>query len=575
MIKKIVILVIFSLLTSISYAQKKEKEKLETEEITVVKPYTPTISDAFKIKSEPQLDSVEIGKKKEVKYTINSIPVASTFTPAKGKAKSLQRSPKERIYNNYVSAGFGNYTTPIIEIFAHSNTTNYNDFGGFLNYHSSGGGIDGIKLDDNFSDFNLDLYYKQTERYFEWQINTGISNLVSNWYGLSDEINYTNTVIKSIDENQSFSEIYVSGEIEFFDALVHRGDVKLSRFFDKAESAENYALANGIVDFPIGREIIYTKISLEFLNGNFDQTFLTSDNIEYNFFNLGISPNFQILREDLTVNVGAKLYYSITDTDAGSKFYAYPNITASYNIDDEVFIAFAGVTGDLQQNSYKSFVEENPFVSPTLDIQRTSQQYYAYGGIKGLLNSNFNFNAKVAYGSESDKPLFKLNPSKTNGNTVVENGYEAGNSFEIIYDDVTTIQASAELIVDFTKEIKFGGNIEYNMYSLDTQDHAWNLPMLKSTLLASYTQKKWSAGADLFFATDRKDEITIIPTSSTNRITNSAYFDVNLNGIYHFNDKFSAFVNFNNILSTNYQQYTNFKVQGFQFFGGLKYKFDL
>jgi hypothetical protein len=329
-----------------------------------------------------------------------------------------------------------------------------------------------------------------------------------------------------------------------------------------------------VVDFPIASEMMYTKISIEFLNGNFDRNFLATDNIEYNFFNLGFSPNFEILREDLTVNVGAKLYYSMTDIDAGSKFYAYPNITASYNIDDEAFIAFAGVTGDLQQNSYKSFVEENPFVSPTLDIQRTSQQYYAYGGIKGLWNSNFNFNAKVAYGSETDKPLFKLNPSKTSGNTVVENGYEAGNSFQVIYDDVTTLHASAELIVDFTKEIKFGGNIEYNSYVLDNEPHAWNLPMLKSTLIASYTRKKWSAGADLFFVTDRKDELIIIPTSSTNRITNSAYFDVNLNGVYNFNEKLSAFANFNNVLSTNYQRYTNFQVQGFQFFGGLKYKFD-
>ncbi len=574
MIKKIVILVIFFFLTGITFAQKKGKEKLDTEEITVVKSYTPTVSDAFKIKTNPQLDSVEIGKKKKVNYTINSVPVASTFTAATGKAKALQRGPKERIFNNYVLAGFGNYTTPIIEVFAHSNTTNYNDFGGFFNYHSSGGGIDGVKLDDNFSDLKLDLYYKQTERYFEWQITTGISNVVSNWYGLSDDITFTKNALKSIDENQSFSEIYAGGEIEFFDALVHRGDVKLSRFFDKAESAENYALVNGVVDFPIMSEMMYTKISIEFLNGNFDRNFLATDNIEYNFFNLGFSPNFEILREDLTVNVGAKLYYSMTDTDVGSKFYAYPNITASYNINDEAFIAFAGVTGDLQQNSYKSFVEQNPFVSPTLDIQRTSQQYYAYGGIKGLWNSNFNFNAKVAYGSETDKPLFKLNPSKTNGNTIVEHGYEAGNSFEVVYDDVTTLHVSAEVIVDFTKEIKFGGNIEYNSYILDTEVHAWNLPLLKSTLLASYTRKKWSAGADLFFVTDRKDELTIIPTSSTNRITNGAYFDVNLNGIYNFNEKLSAFANFNNILNTKYQRYSNFEVQGFQFIGGLKYKFD-
>lgn len=573
MMKKTLLFVLFLGITGITFAQKKEK--LDTEEINVVKPYTPTVSDAFKIKTDPQLDSVEIGKKKDIKYSINSVPVASTFTPAKGKVKTLQSAPKERIYDNYISAGFGNYKTPIVEIFAHSSTTTYNDFGGFLKYHSSGGGIDDVKLDDGFSDFKIDLFYKQTERDFKWQVNTGINNLVNNWYGLSDEITFTNTVLKSIDEKQSFSEIYAGGEIEFFDSLLHGGKAELSRFFDKEESAENYAFVEGVVDFPVWEEIMISKISLEFLNGSFERNYITTKDIEYSYFNLGFSPNFEILRENLTVNLGAKLYYSLTNTDDGSKFYAYPNITASYNINKEVLIAFAGITGDLEQNSYKSFVEENPFVSPTLNVKRTSQQYFAYAGVKGLINSNLNFNAKVAYGNETDKALYKLNASKTDGTILVEKGYEAGNSFDIVYDNVSTLHASAELIVDFTKEIKFGGNVAYNSYSLDNEAHAWNLPNLKSTLIASYTKSKWSAGADLFFVSDRKDEIIVLPTFSSNRITNAAYFDVNLNGMYNFNDKLAAFINLNNILSSNYQEYTNFKVQGFQFFGGMKFKFDL
>lgn len=563
------------MLSGIIFSQKKKKEKIETEEISVVKPYAPTVSDAFKIRVNPGIDSVEINQKKEIDYSINSIPVASTFSPAKGKAKTLLREPKERFYQNFVSAGYGNYNTPIIEVFAHSNTSKYNDFGGFINYHSSGGGIKDVQLDDNFLDLDVNLFYKQSERYFEWRANANFDHLVRNWYGLPEEINFNSNTLKSIDENQSYTDLSLSGQIEFFDALVHRGDVEFSRFFDKEKSKENNAVISGIVDFPVWNELIYTKISLEFLNGNFDQNYFQTDNIDYTFFNIGLSPNFELLRENLKLNLGANLYYSITDTSDGSKFYAYPNITASYNISDEVFIAYAGVVGDLEQNSYKKYVLENPFVSPTLDIKRTSRQYNAYLGVKGIYNSNFRFNAKVAYGSEKDKPLYKLNPSKTDGRITVEKGYEAGNSFQVIYDDVNTISASAEVIFDFNRAFKFGGNIEFNSYSLSNEDHAWNLPMLKSTLLARYIHKKWNAGADLFFATDRKDEIIIIPLSTVDSKTNSAYFDVNLNGLYNINDKISVFVKLNNILSDNYQEYTNFKVQGLQFFGGIKYQFDL
>lgn len=561
------------MISSLAFSQKKKKERITTEEINVVKPFSPTVSEAFKINIEPEIDSVDIGGKKDISYSINSIPVASTFTPAKGKAKTLKRIPKERFYNNYISAGYGNYSTPIVEIFAHSNSSNYNDFGGFLNYHSSGGGIDGLVLNDDFTDFDIDLYYKQSERMFDWKVKGGFDYLSTNWYGLSDEINYSELTISSIEESQSYTNISLSGEIEFFDSLIHTGDVSLNRFSDKSNSGENHLDINAIIDFPIGRELMYSEISFELLNGKFENDFFQTDKIDYTYFNIGFSPNFEVLRENLTVNLGARLYYSITNNFDGSKFYFYPNITASYNISEEALIAYAGVIGDLQQNSYENFVYENPFVSPTLYIQRTNQQYNAYAGIKGLLNSKIRFNLKAAYINEKDKPLYKLNPSLTDGTNEVTEGYQAANSFQVVYDDVNTIYFNAEIIFDLWEEFKFGGNLDFNSYSLENEEHAWNLPLLKATLLAKYTRKKWSAGADLFFSSDRKDDLSIIPDTNI-RVTNAAYFDMNLNGIYNIDDKFSVFVNVNNILSDNYQVYTNFKVQGLQVFGGVKYKFD-
>lgn len=573
MTRKIIFFVL--LMTSgVAFSQKKEKERIATEEIDVVKPFSPTVSEANKINVEPEIDSVDLGTQKEVIYSINSIPVASTFTPAKGKAKTLQRVPKERFYNNYASVAYGNYNTPIIEAFAHSSSSNYNDFGGFLNYHSSGGGIRGIELNDDFKDLGVDLYYKQSERTFDWKVEGGFNYLSNNWYGLSDEINYTDQVIGSINEKQSFTDITLTGDIEFVDALFHKGNVSLGRFSDKFKSGENHLFVNSVVDFPIGQELIYSEISLELLNGKFKNDFFQTEQLDYTYFNIGFSPNFEVLRENLTVNIGARLYYSISNNFDGSKFYAYPNITASYNISEEALIAYAGVVGDLQQNSYRNFVNKNPFVSPTLYIQRTNQQYNAYAGIKGLLNSKVRFNLKAAYINENDKPLFKLNPSLTDGNITVDKGYEAANSFQVVYDEVNTIYFNAEIIFDLFKEFKFGGNIDFNSYSLKNEDQAWNLPLIKATLLAKYTRKKWSAGADLFFSSDRKDEVSIIPDSST-RVTNSAYVDLNLNGVYTIDDKFDIFVNVNNILSDNYEVFTNYKVQGLQFLGGVKYKFDL
>ena len=53
------------------------------------------------------------------------------------------------------------------------------------------------------------------------------------------------------------------------------------------------------------------------------------------------------------------------------------------------------------------------------------------------------------------------------------------------------------------------------------------------------------------------------------------YVDLNLNVGYKFTDRLTAFAKVNNVLNSNYQKYTNFQVQGLQFFAGLTYKFDL
>jgi hypothetical protein len=71
-------LVIILIASHLSFAQKKD-ENIGTEVVNVVKPYTPTISDAFKVKEIPALEDADNTKKEEIKYNFFSFPVASTF----------------------------------------------------------------------------------------------------------------------------------------------------------------------------------------------------------------------------------------------------------------------------------------------------------------------------------------------------------------------------------------------------------------------------------------------------------------------------------------------------------------
>ena len=118
---------IFLLLFSqFSFAQdKKDKnDNIGTEVVNVVKPYTPTISDAFKVKEVPVITNDENAKKESVKYSILPFPVASTFSPSKGNAQGVEKAKQERLFKNYATFGIGNYGALNAELYVNEDLNN-------------------------------------------------------------------------------------------------------------------------------------------------------------------------------------------------------------------------------------------------------------------------------------------------------------------------------------------------------------------------------------------------------------------------------------------------------------------
>jgi hypothetical protein len=294
---------------------------------------------------------------------------------------------------------------------------------------------------------------------------------------------------------------------------------------------------------------------------------------------IGANPNLVLSGDKYTLNLGASLVYGTDTEQSDSNFYIYPEISASYRLLDDTLIAYGGVEGGLDQNSYYSFVGENPFVSPTLTILPTDRQYDGFLGIKGQLISSLSYNVKAFYRAENRKPLYKLNPQ--NDFRDDEKGYYYGNSFEVFYDDIKTLGLFAELNVDISRDFTLGANVELFDYNTETDNPAWNLPDVKGSLLLDYQiGEKWFLGADLFYVGERQDlsaqVVENIPPADfpSTIITLDSFFDVNAHVGYHFNEQLSIFAKANNIANNAYQRWANFRVQSLQVLAGVSYKFD-
>jgi len=579
--KHIFTLIFLTLGFQVVFAQEEEKD-LGTETVTVTKAYTPTVSDAFKIKSVPNMNDSILLQKKPITYSIFSVPVASTFTPSKGTASKVERLPPPVLYNSYASLGAGLYGNILGEFYTSRTINRDENFDIGFNHLSSRGGIDGVELNDTFYDTRLDASYVKRDRDLDWGAAIGLQHQLYNWYGIEPGV-FSETVINSIDERQNYFMGEASGHINLEDAYFKRADLTYRRFFDAVSSGENRAIFNTGFEFPVNDEVFNAKVKVDYVGGTFenaDVSSTTNDNgISYGNLQVGVNPSLKMLRDDLSLNLGVNLVYGMDLENSESNFYIYPAVTASYRLLDESVIAYGGVTGELKQNSYYDFVEGNPFVSPTLTVAPTDSQYNAYVGFKGQLLPNLSYNVKGSYSAENNKPLYVLNPR--NDFRSDEKGYYYGNSFDLFYDDIKTLGIFGELNVDVNRNFTLGVNAEVYDYNTETGNPAWNLPNLKASLFMDYQiGEKWYAGANLFYVGERDDFSSNVIQNAlpsdfpATQITLDGFFDANAHIGYRYTDQWSFFIKGANLSNNDYQRWANFQVQGIQVLGGATYKFD-
>jgi hypothetical protein len=565
-----------------SFAQKKE-DNIGSEVVNVVKPYTPTLSDAFKVQESVVLDDEGNAKKETINYSIFSFPVASTFTPSKGKAEGVDKTKQAHLYDNYATLGFGNYRTLNAELFLNQDLGNDDYVGGMFRHLSSQGGIKDAELDNHFYDTSIDLTYGVNTNAMSWNLDLGYQNQVYNWYGLpsgfASNLSPTDRtlLVNGIDPQHIYNTFSFGGKIDFNEGLLNDANLKFSRFTDSFGSAENRFYAKPSLQFDVMDESINTNIIVDYVGGTFDKNYANTNTepLKYGFTNFGVAPTFVMQEDDWTLNIGAAVFYSMDNENSSNKFLVYPQVNASYKVVGDLMIFYAGAEGNLEQNSYLEFANENPFLSPTLNITPTDKQYDVFAGLKGKLINNVSYNIRGSYANERNKALFKSNDYNE---SATNEDYAFGNSMQVVYDDMRTLSFSGDLKANFSDNVTFGISGTFNRYTNDFQQEAWNLPEVKLNSNIDFNiTPKWFAGATVFYVGERKDiqgNTDIINIVAPSPITLDSYFDVNAHVGYKYNDRLTGFIRANNITNQAYEKWLNYQVQGFQIVAGANYKFD-
>lgn len=571
-----------------SNAQKKD-DNIGTEVVNVVKPYTPTISDAYKIKEVPPAEEPETEKKETVKYQIFSFPVASTFVPAKGKAAAVDKPKEEKLFQNYATLGYGNYNTINGELFVNHNIDNYQYLGGMFRYLGSNGGVKNVVLDNDYSDLLLGGMYGYNRKETHFKLDASYKREAYNWFGLPlANPNFNSVTALSIKPLHNYNTIKGSGELSVDKSYFDRLQVNYIGLTDDYGSRENRFMVKPSFKLDINDVLVKLKFNLDYATTSFDKSYQLAPpsadaNFSINKSNLLFSgyPSFTFTRNDFSIDLGAEFSYlaRLKNTFAGvdlendSKFFVYPKVKLSYKIVGDLMVFVAGADGGLQQNTYENFVTQNKYFSPTLDLIPTDNQLNLYAGLNGKLANTLSYNVKASYDASKNKALIISNPYLSNPS---EN-YTYGNSFTVVYDEVKTISFFGELKADVNKNINLGLNAQLNTYTLANQEKPWNLPAVKVSFTSNFNVgAKFYAGTQLFYVGERKDMFTNFTgfTNPDTVQTLEGYFDINAHVGYKHNERLTFFLKGNNLANQSYQRWLNYPVQGVQVLGGASYKFD-
>ena len=567
-------LILFSLfmLPVLVFGQRSSQgDTLKSDDIFIIKEYQPKISDAFKLSNNPRIVDTIIKVDPKSNYLIKEKRAETNFQTDTIKPAIMKGEPLNKLYRAYVLGGVGNNLTTRGEFVLNSIRSKKWDWGVHAWHHASEGGMDNHGY-SRFSDNSFNAYGRKFlfNKIISADMKYDINTLHRYGFNPNSYSTFINEEFLSNGlTNQRYQNVEPSLRLKSYykDSNAINYDIKLkfSNYTDKFSSSENNTRFDLRLDRYFGDEFASAEVKLDL---NQYEAIDPAKNVPIAQENtiFGIKPGIVTGGANWLLKAAVELDYSSGGSQTG---FFYPDIYAKYNLVEDILVPYAGVNGGLERNSYKNLTGQNPFAKSYISINNKNTKYNVYGGLRGNYSATTSFNAQVAFRSIENMPFFisKVDSLGTTINTV-------SNQFEVIYDDGTMVQLTAE--VGYQRINKLGILLrgDYFVYSFNNQAEAWNMPEFKLSLNTSYDiGDKIVLNADLYVVSERTGRYVNSKTGAETTANLSAFFDANLGVEYFFTKRWSAFLRANNLANATYQYWNEYQVQGFTLIGGMTYSF--
>ncbi|MBP6810194.1 MAG: hypothetical protein KA138_01630 [Saprospiraceae bacterium] len=536
----------FISLSQTAFAQKD----LEGDNVTVVKAFDAQLLEANKINVPPTLPALDTNTQKQ-NYTVPPHPSNIKYDPPKLRPLGMKAAPKEDAYNGFVKLGGGVPNTIYGEGGYFFKSGEKFDGKVWLKHHqlSADKAIENQKFRTTEGLISSNIFLPNN---LATQINIGYTYDRVQFYGYDhDSLEFSPARTR-----QDFKILDLGGRLY----NSQRTDMDLNFAVTPKFYLLNDFYSNKETHFELGLSATKWFNEQHALSVNIrpDMTRF-DDTVSQKLNNIYLQPSFTMHFDMLQLKIGG-IFVNNRD-----EFSIFPDAEITLRVWGDGIQAFAGITGDLRKNTYRSLSEYNPFIQIRGSELRNTRWDNYYGGVKGSFGW-LEYNGQVGYSKASDLALHQTLFTAPDSIT----------RFRVLYDTVKIFNVQGTIKFSPIKDLTITGTLSQNVFDNETTGTAadelavWGLPEIEGDFGAVYTmlENKATLKASLHMA----DKISFL-NEEGQRVKSKALLDLSIGGSYYFTKNVGAFLDINNILNNKRERWYRYPTVGMNFLGGIVARF--
>jgi hypothetical protein len=518
--------------------------------------FQPTIKDAIKFSDLPEIkDSVKrIGN---IRYGITSRPAYPKYEVQAIDAAKIQNEPLPKLYHSLLKLGYGPiYNMPYGEFWIANTRSRASSYGAHLRHFSSTAHLRDVGY-SGFSDNSANVFGK---KFYKKHTLSGDLNFERNavhYYGYDTSVNTLNDKVFTRQRYQLIApKLQLVSHYTDSTHFNHNIGLSFYNLQNLHREAENNTRLNALGHFFINKE----KLNVGFLTDFYNHK---QANDTINDLIMSLSPSFEAHGAKWHADLGVT--GTLDNFGKTTRFYFYPQLNVNYDIYEGLVVPYAGVTGGLIKNSFRSLSRENMFVDTTLHYANSNNKLKAYGGLRGNISRNLSYDASVSYSQVDSMHFFVIDYSGLN---------QVYNRFDVIYDNASVVNVGGQVNYQLREKIHLVAKGNYYLYKTKNLERAYHKPDFDMTYAFIYNLKsKLILRADLFIMGTQwartqaveKDLVVLKPKQI------NGWADMNVEAEYRYSKMMSFFARFNNIANQRYYRWERYPSQKFNFMVGLTF----